>query len=131
MNSKASKTNPNGVLVAEGLNGVAEFPKIPLPDVVDGVAPNIPPLPVDAVVVVAPNIPLGAGADAAPKIPELLDCDGAELVDVKAGLAPNIPPARFFVSPKANPLVGVEVPKVLLLLPPDPNALPGACVVDF
>ena len=118
------------MLVAEGLKGVAEFPNIPPPDVVDGVAPNMPPLPVDAVVVVAPNIPLGAGVDAAPKIPELLDCDGAELVDVKAGLAPNIPPAGFFVSPKANPLEGVDVPKVLLL-PPDPNALPGACVVDF
>ena len=113
-----SETNPNGVLVADGLNGVAEFPKIPPPDdVVDGVAPNIP---------------LGAGVDVAPKIPPLLVFDGAEFVDVKVGFAPNIPPVDFFVSPNAKPLVGFELPKVLLL--PAPNALPlfvlGACVVD-
>ena len=104
------------MLVAEGLNGVAELPNIPPLDVVDGVAPNIPPLPLDGadvVDVVAPNIPLGAGVDVAPKIPPLLGCDGAELVAVKAGLAPNIPPDDFFVSPKANPLVGFELPNAL------------------
>ena len=101
------------MLVAEGLNGVAELPNIPPPDVVDGVAPNIPLDGADVVDVVAPNIPLGAGVDAAPKIPPLLGCDGAEFVAVNAGLAPNIPPAGFFVSPNANPLVGFELPKAL------------------
>ena len=113
------------MLVAEGLNGVAELPNIPPLDVVDGVAPNIPPLPpddADVVDVVAPNMPLGAGADVAPKIPPLDGCDGAEFVDVKAGLAPNVPPDDFFVSPKANPLVGFELPKTLPVF--------GACVPD-
>lgn len=113
------------MLVAEGLNEAAEFPNIPPPDAVDGVAPNIPPLPLDAAAVVdgvAPNMPLDAGVDDAPKILALLGCDGAELVDVNVGLAPNIPPDCFLVSPNANPLEEFELPKALPVF--------GACVPD-